>query len=285
MSDTIHLKGMRFFSHVGFFTEEKKNGQWFELDVDLFFHRPLTATTTDNLHESISYADVYDTVKTIVEPASYDLIEKLAGRVADVILATYWCNSVKVTVKKPDAPIDGSFQYMGVSITRTRQHAQHAVYRVLLGLGSNLGDRRTTLMNALIMLEKTEAVSLRSVSSLYETAPWGGIEQPAFLNAVCLLETTLDPFALLNRLQAIEIAHGRTREVRWGARTLDLDILEIDDVTIASPLLTVPHPHMQERYFVLIPRAEVLGLTIPKSMDVTLVERNWYCPPPALPLE
>lgn len=285
MSDTIHLKGMRFFSHVGVFASEKENGQWFELDVDLYFHQPLTATTTDNLHESISYADVYETIKAVVEPAAYDLIEKLAGDVAEAILTAYWCNSVKVTVKKPEAPIDGPFQYMGVSIVRTRQHAERPVYRVLIGLGANLGDKRATLHDALTMLAETEGISLLRVSSLYETLPWGGVEQPVYYNAVCQLATTLDPFALLNRLQAIEIIHGRTREVRWGARTLDLDILEIEGVTIMAPLLTVPHPRMQERDFVLIPRAEVLGLVQPESKDVACVERDWYCPSPTLPVE
>src|SRR5215831_7051292 len=129
---------------------------------------------------------------------------------------------------------------------------------VLIGLGSNLGDRRAALEGAIAELAETPGVSVRRVSSFRETEPVGGPPgQGAYLNAAAVLETTLDPSELLRILQAIETRYGRVRTVRWGERTLDLDLLLFDDRIIETTALTVPHPRLAERRFVLEPLAEV----------------------------
>lgn len=128
----------------------------------------------------------------------------------------------------------------------------------LIGLGSNLGDRRATLEGAIAALEATPGVRVRRVSAFRETEPVGGPSgQGAYLNAAAVLETTLGPFELLPLLQAIEARFGRVRTVRWGERTLDLDLLLFDDRIIQTPDLSVPHPRLTERRFVLEPLAEV----------------------------
>jgi 2-amino-4-hydroxy-6-hydroxymethyldihydropteridine diphosphokinase len=128
----------------------------------------------------------------------------------------------------------------------------------IIGLGSNLGDRRATLDGALAALAETPGVRVRRVSSYHETEPVGGPPgQGTYLNAAATLETTLDPLGLLQVLQAIEARFGRVRTVRWGERTLDLDLLLFDDRIIRTTELTVPHPRLIERRFVLEPLAEV----------------------------
>jgi 2-amino-4-hydroxy-6-hydroxymethyldihydropteridine diphosphokinase len=118
-----------------------------------------------------------------------------------------------------------------------------------IGLGANLGDRRENIRRALELLDETPGIQVANVSSLEETAPIGP-PQPAYLNGVAVIETTLDPLALLDRLQEIEVSIGRVRTERWGARTLDLDILYYGDRRIVNARLTVPHPQIPQREFV-----------------------------------
>jgi 2-amino-4-hydroxy-6-hydroxymethyldihydropteridine diphosphokinase len=128
----------------------------------------------------------------------------------------------------------------------------------IIGLGSNLGDRRATLDGAIAALAVTPGVGVRRVSSYHETDPVGGPPgQGRYLNAAAVLQTTLDPLGLLRALEAIEARFGRVRTVRWGERTLDLDLLLFGDRIIQTPELTVPHPRLAERRFVLEPMAEV----------------------------
>jgi 2-amino-4-hydroxy-6-hydroxymethyldihydropteridine diphosphokinase len=132
---------------------------------------------------------------------------------------------------------------------------KHDVY---LALGSNVGYREKTITAALNALEATREVEIVKVSSLYETTPVGGPEeQPKFMNAAAHVRTTLTPQRLLAVCTQIEDLLGRTREVHWGPRTIDLDILFYDQQVLAEPDLTLPHPLMHERRFVLEPLAEI----------------------------
>lgn len=127
-----------------------------------------------------------------------------------------------------------------------------SVRRAFLGLGTNLGDRREYLRAAV------EAVpGLTKCSSVYETEPVGGPEQGAFLNIVVEIETDLDPYGLLELCRTLERAAGRERRVRWGPRTLDVDVLWIDGVSVDDDELTVPHPRMYQRNFVVVPLLEI----------------------------
>lgn len=126
-----------------------------------------------------------------------------------------------------------------------------------LSLGANLGNREETLREAVKRISSAERVALCSVSSLYETEPWGKTDQPRFLNIAVALETTLSPETLLALAQQVEAALGRVRHERWGARTIDVDILHIEGVERDTPTLTLPHPYMTERAFVLVPLAEI----------------------------
>jgi 2-amino-4-hydroxy-6-hydroxymethyldihydropteridine diphosphokinase len=129
----------------------------------------------------------------------------------------------------------------------------------VLSLGSNLGNRLETLQGAIDALEDTPGVRIKAVSPVYETEPWG-VEhgsQPSYFNAVVVLKTTLPPSSLLERAHAVEEAFHRVRDERWGARTLDVDIVAYADVVDDDPSLTLPHPRAHERAFVLAPWHDV----------------------------
>ncbi|MFJ5775117.1 2-amino-4-hydroxy-6-hydroxymethyldihydropteridine diphosphokinase [Streptomyces sp. NPDC093094] len=131
--------------------------------------------------------------------------------------------------------------------------------RAVLSLGSNLGNRLETLQGAVDALEDTPGIRIKAVSPVYETEPWG-VEpgsQPSYFNAVVILRTTLPPSSLLERAHAVEEAFDRVREERWGARTLDVDIVAYADVVSDDPVLTLPHPRAHERAFVLAPWHDV----------------------------
>ena len=142
-----------------------------------------------------------------------------------------------------------------------------------LGLGSNIGDRLATLRAVRDELDAHEQVDVEGTSSIYETAPVGGVEQPQYLNMVLRVATTLTPRDLLRLGHSLEAEHGRDRasEVRWGPRTLDVDLLLYGDLTIDEPGLVVPHPRLAERAFVLVPLAEVMppGATLPDGSSLT----------------
>lgn len=134
-------------------------------------------------------------------------------------------------------------------------HAMSRTHLVYLGLGANLGDRLAQLRAARARL--VPMLALLACSPLYETAPWGLTDQPPFLNAVCLVRTALAPEALLLYLKTLERVLGRQPGRRWGPRAIDLDILLYDDLLLATPTLTIPHPRLHERAFVLEPLAHL----------------------------
>lgn len=126
-----------------------------------------------------------------------------------------------------------------------------------IGLGSNLENPRAQVEQALVELATIPQSQLLSKSPFYRSAPVGPGDQPDYINAVALLKTSLSPLALLDALQAIEQRHQRVRIEHWGPRTLDLDILLLDQQTIDSERLKVPHPYLTQRNFVLYPLADI----------------------------
>ena len=128
---------------------------------------------------------------------------------------------------------------------------------VVIALGSNLGDRRAHLQAAVDSLAATAGISVTAVSPVYQTAPAGGPDQPDYFNAVLLADTALPPAGVLAAAHAAESARQRTRTVRWGPRTLDVDIISYDALVSADPVLTLPHPRAHQRAFVLVPWHDV----------------------------
>lgn len=155
----------------------------------------------------------------------------------------------------------------------------------ILSLGSNLGDRYGTLDKAIRRLDSHPGISVSKVAAYLETAPVGYLEQGKFINSAVSIETSLSPVELLETVLQIEADLGRKREVRFGPRTLDIDILLYGDLVISSEALTIPHPRLREREFVLVPLAEIApekripptGLTAPEMLALLHRQRRPSC--------
>ena len=141
-----------------------------------------------------------------------------------------------------------------------------------ISIGSNLGDRLGYVKEAIRKLEQSKDIEICRASSVYETEPVGHEDQPCFLNVALELRTNLEPLSLLEHLLGIENQMGRKREQRWGPRNIDLDLLLYDDVVLNSDKLTLPHPRMHQRRFVLVPLAEIAPKVVLPSLKKT-VER------------
>ena len=137
-----------------------------------------------------------------------------------------------------------------------------------LSLGGNLGDVRAAFRFALERLALAPGVAVVATSSVYRTAPWGKLDQPVFLNMATLLRVTISPRALLDLCLSIERDHGRARLEHWGPRTLDIDVLTYGDQVVEEPGLTIPHPRLHERAFVLTPLAEIAPDTVVRGVRV-----------------
>lgn len=129
--------------------------------------------------------------------------------------------------------------------------------KIYLSLGANLGNRGETLREALRQIACLPQTALKAVAPFYETAPWGNLEQPAFINTAAMVETELSPLNFLHKTQQIELALGRVRHEHWGARTIDIDLLWAEGVTADTEELKLPHPYLTERAFVLLPLRDI----------------------------
>lgn len=262
LADRIELTGLTATGHHGVYDHEREDGQDFTVDITLHT-RTGRAAASDDLDETISYADVADRVVEIITGEPVSLIETLAEQIAAAALGT-GALAVDVTVHKPSAPIPHAFSDASVSIRRLDVLLQppKPAAEVVVSIGSNLNDPVTQVEVGAGKLAKVleyEQMSRTRVTAA-EVAP-GQPSQPNYINAVMIGSTTLSPLALLAELQRIEDEQGRTRETRWGPRTLDLDLVSYkvagDEVTSDNPDLTLPHPRAHLRSFVMEPWAEV----------------------------
>ena len=270
--DKIRIEQIKVFAHHGVLDEEKKNGQDFFITIEMELNLKY-AGVSDRLEKTVNYADVTLLAKETFTETIYNTIEAAAEAVVEAILSNYdIVRTVTVKVSKPHAPIDAEFSDVNVTITRSK----HIVY---LGIGSNLGDKRGYLNMAVEELGKDESISSLKVSEYIETEPYGPVEQPDFLNGVVEIETTLEPMELLTIIHDIEQEAGRERIIHWGPRTLDIDILLYDDRIINTSDLTIPHPEMHKRDFVLKPLVEIALYVYHPILMKTAVQMYTGCIP------
>ncbi len=255
--DRITLAGVRGRGFHGVFEHERREGQDFVVDVELAVDLG-PAGRSDDLADTVNYGEIGAAVLARIEGEPFDLVERLAEVVADDALAHGAVDEVVVTVHKPQAPVGVPFEDVTVRVVRQRPPVP-----VVVAVGANLPRGESapaeTVRGALEALAHHPAVHRARASALFGTDPVGGPEQPRYVNAVVLAETALSPTSLLRELHALEAAFDRTREVRWGARTLDLDLVQYGDAAAGSDVvsdrerLTLPHPRAHERGFVLVP--------------------------------
>ncbi|MFK5635753.1 dihydroneopterin aldolase [Ornithinimicrobium sp. LYQ103] len=259
--DLIRLTGVRAYGHHGVLEHERRDGQ--ELVVDVVMALDLhPAGTTDELRRTVNYAEVAADVVAVVTGEPRDLIETVAEEIAARVLARPLVESVEVVVHKPSAPVGVPFGDVEVVVRRERD------VPVVIALGANLegadGTSPTrTLQDAARRLHRVRGLRAVRVSALHGSAPVGGPAQPDYVNAVAVARTRLPPASLLASLHRVEDDLGRTRDVRWGPRTLDLDLVQYGDpasgtdVTSDAADLLLPHPRAHERAFVLVPWLDV----------------------------
>ncbi|MCD7980035.1 MAG: 2-amino-4-hydroxy-6-hydroxymethyldihydropteridine diphosphokinase [Fusobacterium sp.] len=248
--DKIYINNLEFIAYHGVFPEEKKLGQKFLVSAEMTTSTR-EAGKTGNLKKSTHYGLVANDIGEIFTGKSIDLIETCAEEIAEMILTKYpLISEVKVTVKKPWAPLQMHFENVTVEITRKR----HTVY---LSIGSNMGDKKQNLLTAIEKIGLIKHTTVTKTSTIVETEPFGVKEQDDFLNACLEIKTLLYPHELLEELLKIEEEMGRKRIKKWGPRIIDIDILLFDKEVIEDDDLAVPHPWMCDRSFVLDPLCEI----------------------------
>lgn len=248
--DKIYIKNLEFIGNHGVFAEEKFLQQKFIISVEMETNTR-KAGTNDDLKHSTHYGFVADDIEKVFFSRSFDLIEALAEAIAKEILIKYsLVQSVKVKIKKPWAPIKKHFDYVAVEITRSRN-------TTYLSIGTNIGSLKSNLETAISHIGNLENTRVTKISTFLETKPFGDVIQDNFLNACLEIETLFTPQELLKKLLDIEIMMGRVREIKWGPRIIDLDILLFNNLIVGEENLAIPHPWMCERSFVLDPLNEI----------------------------
>lgn len=248
--DKIYIEELECFGYHGVLAEEKKLGQKFIISATLYLDTS-EAKNEDDCDFTVNYALVCQDIEEIVSGKTFNLIETLASKIAETIILKYnRIVKIEIRVDKPNAPINYSFKSVAVSTERE----WHKVY---IALGANMGNPKANIAEALTALRKSEHIKNIKESKLIKTRAYGVTNQPDFLNGAIYLETILTPEELLRLTSSIEIDLKRTREIHWGPRTIDLDIIFFDDEIINTEKLVIPHPEMHRRDFVLEPICEL----------------------------
>ena len=275
--DRILIEDLRVLTVIGALPHEREAAQPLRIDLSIGvdLHE---AGETDDLDATVHYGLVADRVVAAAAASRHVLLERMAAEIVDIVLAFDRVEVVDVLVTKLRPPVAAVLGATAVRMVRTRAEArplgpgsQAKSHEAIIALGSNLGDREGFLRRAIRELGGMVSGSVVAMSDVYETEPVGGPdEQGAYLNMVVKVDTLLDPFALLRLCHRVEASASRERLVHWGPRTLDVDLLFYDDARIETDVLTVPHPRIEERRFVLTPLSDVAPERCPPDWDATL---------------
>lgn len=248
--DKIIIKDLEVYSNHGVLPEENVLGQKFLVSVEMYMSTR-KAGISDALVLSVNYAEVCSFINNYMKTNTFKLIEAVAENLSLALMAHFsMIEDIMVSIKKPWAPIGLPVDYVGIEIRRK----WHIAY---VALGSNMGDKLMYLENAVKAIESDVNCKLIKISDIIVTEPYGPVEQDEFLNGCMKIKTLYTPSELLRFLQKLEGEANRTREVHWGPRTLDLDILLYDDLVTQDDELTIPHPEMHKREFVLEPLKQI----------------------------
>lgn len=263
--DTIHIEGLEIFAKHGVYPEENVLGQKFIVNAD-FFLDARGAGLSDDLGASVDYGALAVFINRTLTENTWKLIEAAAENLAAAILQKYhMIRELRLEIKKPWAPIGLPVEYASVIIERK----WHTAY---LSIGSNMGDRQGYLDLAAEELDRDPNCFLSKIADTIETAPYGVTKQPDFLNSCMEIRTLYTPKELLAVCNEIERQAGRERTVRWGPRTLDMDILLYDDCIMSEEALIIPHIEMHKRAFVLRPLAQIAPYVVHPILKKRVVE-------------
>jgi dihydroneopterin aldolase/2-amino-4-hydroxy-6-hydroxymethyldihydropteridine diphosphokinase len=263
--DQICIKRLEVFARHGVLPEENVLGQKFLISAVLYCDTSV-AGVSDALSDSVNYAEVSEFIKKSTESHVFRLLERLAWHLAKGILLSYpQIQKVDLEIEKPWAPVLLPLETVSVKITRQWN-------KVYLSIGSNLGDKRENLLQAVRMLDEDSETRVVRQSSYIETKPVGYTEQDNFLNGALEIQTLRSAESLLDLIGEIEQALKRERIIHWGPRTIDLDILFYNDEIIQTERLTIPHIEMAGRMFVLEPMCEIAPYVVHPVFGKTVLE-------------
>lgn len=248
--DKIKIRDLEIYARHGVYPEETALGQKFLVSLTLETDTR-RAGMLDELSASVDYGKVAHDTECFLTKNTYKLLEAAAEHLAEELLLAYpQVKRITVEIKKPWAPVLLPLDTVSVEITR----AWHVAY---LSIGSNIGNRKENLNNALEFLKRDRRIRITSVSDFFVTKPYGYTQQEDFLNGAAELETLYTPQELLKVLHAAEADGNRERMIRWGPRTIDLDIIFYDNRVVSEPDLMIPHVEMHKREFVLKPLSKI----------------------------
>lgn len=247
----INITGLTVLAKHGVLPEEKRTEQPFIFDIDLDCDI-YAAAEKDDLSLTVNYAEVCALIERVCKDNCFNLIETLAYKCAFAIAESFpLISRAEVVVHKPNAPVPQKFSSVSVKAEIKRE-------KVVLSLGSSLGDREEILKGMIDSLDAVRGVSVKKVSSFIETAPYGGVAKNAFLNCAVLAEVFIPPRALLDEIHKIEASLKRERKTRWDDRTADIDIIFFGNEVIREEGLSIPHPDYYNRDFVIKPLKEIV---------------------------
>lgn len=250
----VRVKDLCFFGHHGVLPEEKTLGQRFYISIEIGADMSI-AIKNDNYEHAVCYGELSAIAHEVVTGPSYDLIETLAGRIAQAILERCpLVEEARVEVHKPSVPLSYSLRETSAEVYVQRR------YTIGFSLGANLGEREASLQAAVDALGRAEGIEVEQVSSLYDSAPWGEEDQAPFINLCVVGQTVCSPCDVLEVCKRIERDIGRVPGRHWGERVVDIDVLFYGDKQVDTSVLTLPHQYMWERAFVLEPLAELIPM-------------------------
>lgn len=266
--DEIRIKNLEVYAYHGVYEEENRKGQPFYINLVLYTQLR-NAGNTDDLTASTNYGEVCHFVDKWMKKHTVKLIETVAEELARGILYNFpLIQSLDIEIRKPEAPVGLPFDYVSVKLHR----GWHTAY---VAIGSNLGEKEDYIRFGIDALKESEDIEVLRVADVITTKAYGVEDQPDFLNSVIEIKTLLTPDELLDALHDIENRAGRERTLRWGPRTLDLDIVLYDDLVMGTESLIIPHVDMENREFVLAPLVQLVPWKRHPVLHKTM-EQLWH---------
>lgn len=272
----ILIKDLNLFGYHGVKESEKKDGQNFCFNIEILISKG-SFLNDDDIDNTVNYSEVIKLIKRINSSERFNLLETFSQTVAeDIMKISPLVDKVIVRIEKTSPPIKENLESVGVEYVLDRKREGKNKFEkgkvdIYLSLGSNVGDRENNLRKAVDLISSNPNINVVKVSSIYETEPMYLKDQNSFYNVVLQAHTGIElgPFEMIGFLKGIEYDFGRRgSEKKYGPRIIDIDLLYYGEMVIESDFLTLPHPGIEERKFVLAPLSEIAPELKIKSRNI-----------------